>query len=180
MEKLNNPTILFGKKDTPYCITFEDYNGSSILGGGISCIQGYIYSNDKWGFQLHTKFVGIPKYRQKFDGVWSSFKVLSVEPHFEYVYSVSIKPGQTYSATYSTTAKILIIQAQQSGWGIYGHDIVIPNLYNGFGLNIGYGAGSYNLQLTGTLGQDNIQINYCGVKGTLDTYDVHITVLGIL
>lgn len=95
MEKLNNPTILFGKKDTPYCITFEDYNGSSILGGGISCIQGYIYSNDKWGFQLHTKFVGIPKYRQKFDGVWSSFTGLFPnEGHALIIFTFSSSPTE--------------------------------------------------------------------------------------
>ena len=74
MNQVNNPTVIFGSKDTPYCIIFRDNAGDSIFGGGRSAIYGYTYSADGYGSQLVMKYNMSLQYRTKSGGTWTSLK----------------------------------------------------------------------------------------------------------
>lgn len=74
MNLVNNPTRLFGKRDTPYCIIFRDDVGDSIFGGGRSAIFGYTYAVDTHGAQLIMKYDMKLQYRTKSNGTWVSLK----------------------------------------------------------------------------------------------------------
>lgn len=81
LERLNNPTTIFGKKNTPYCILWGDSVGDSILEGGISCIYGYTYDSDLHGTQLIIKYNPSQsiKIRTKSKGEWS--KLINIAYH---------------------------------------------------------------------------------------------------
>lgn len=97
----------------------------------------------------------------------------------EIVHCGSFLPGEEYTAVFSTAARVLVVQAQQSEWGIYGHDVVIPGLYCAFGLNIAFET-EYRLQVRGNIWQDHIQVYYSYVTGGLDTQKIFLDVFGIL
>ena len=78
MDKVENPTLLFGNIDTPYMIIFNDVKGNSTLGGGRTLIIGYTYPNGDYGAQLVLNFTGAIKFRQKYNGSWSEFKKINV------------------------------------------------------------------------------------------------------
>lgn len=73
LEKLNNPTTIFGEKNTPYCIIWGDSVGNSIFGGGMSCVYGYTYDSDMHGTQVIIKYNPSEsiKIRTKTKGEWS-------------------------------------------------------------------------------------------------------------
>jgi len=78
LNQLSNPTILFGERNTPYCILFHDRVGDSAFNGGIACIYGYTYSDDKYGVQLSLKY-GVPtklQVRSKVNVAWSAWAAL--------------------------------------------------------------------------------------------------------
>lgn len=74
MNKLNNPTTLFGNIYTPYCILFKDSVGDSIFSGGITAIYGYAYMGDQYGSQLCMKYGMTLRYRTKAVGTWTNLK----------------------------------------------------------------------------------------------------------
>lgn len=76
LNQLNNPTTIFGKKDSPYCILFGDSAGDSPLGAGMSCVLGYTYSTDNHGAQLVLKYSEKPRHREKSNGVWTNLEAL--------------------------------------------------------------------------------------------------------
>lgn len=78
LNQLNNPTSVFGKKDTPYCILFYDYIGDSIFQGGTSCIYGYTYASDTHGVQVNLKYGEKARVRSraKVNSVWSEWENL--------------------------------------------------------------------------------------------------------
>ena len=78
LNQLNNPTTLFGRKDTPYCILFQDNIGDSDFSGGTSCIYGYTYASDTHGVQLNLKYGDDARVRTraKVNSVWSAWKNL--------------------------------------------------------------------------------------------------------
>ena len=72
MEKINNPTTIFGAKNTPYMMLVNDNKGNTIFGGGISLIIGYTYKDDLYGAQMIISFNNkVSKTRIKYKGVWS-------------------------------------------------------------------------------------------------------------
>ena len=74
MNQVNNPTILFGSVDTPYCIIFRDNVGDSIFSGGRSAIFGYTYAVDSHGAQLIMKYDKKLQYRTKSYKIWTDLK----------------------------------------------------------------------------------------------------------
>lgn len=72
---LNNPTMLTGKINTPYAIMFRDDIGTSIYGGGRTCIYVYTYYSDLYGsqFSLHANRIA---FRYKNNGTWSETTIL--------------------------------------------------------------------------------------------------------
>lgn len=74
MDIVNNPTSLFGKKNTPYILLVNDNKGETIFGGGISFIIGYTYKNDDYGTQLVMRYSNKTiRVRNKYNGVWGNF-----------------------------------------------------------------------------------------------------------
>ena len=75
LEKLNNPTLIFGAAGRPYCIEFSDNVGDSPLGGGSSSIYGYTYGTGLYGAQMAIKYGHsgnkIIKIRAQEGGVWT-------------------------------------------------------------------------------------------------------------
>lgn len=71
---LNNPTLLIGIKESPYCILFADSTGETDLGGGISFVLGYTYPDDMYGYQMSMMFGSTNiKVRNKCFGDWSEW-----------------------------------------------------------------------------------------------------------
>lgn len=70
---VNNPTLLFGKKNTAYCIYFQDKVGDSPFNGGDSMVLGYTYSNNNYGAQFYIKYNGVFQKRYKNNGEWTEF-----------------------------------------------------------------------------------------------------------
>ena len=72
MEKINNPTTVFGKVNTPYMMLVNDNNGDTIFGGGISLIIGYTYKDDMYGAQMVIRYSSKTiRVRNKSRGVWA-------------------------------------------------------------------------------------------------------------
>ncbi len=78
MNLVNNPTQLFGERDTPYCIIFNDAVGDSIFSGGKSAIFGYTYYNDTHGAQLVMRYGMRLQYRTKTSGTWAGLKNITL------------------------------------------------------------------------------------------------------
>lgn len=73
IEKINNPTTIFGRANTPYMLLVNDNKGDTIFGGGISLIIGYTYKNDMYGAQMTISFSGKTiRTRNKRNGTWSN------------------------------------------------------------------------------------------------------------
>lgn len=76
LNKLNIPTLLVGAIVSPYCILFRDNVGDSPLGGGTSCVFGYIYSGGNYGAQIAIKYIsssGRFMIRNLNSNVWSDW-----------------------------------------------------------------------------------------------------------
>ena len=82
MNYVNNPTTLFGKIHTPYCIMFADNIGDSIFGGGITAIYGFAYANDQYGAQLCMKYGTELRYRTKRSEIWTDLKNIQMANQF--------------------------------------------------------------------------------------------------
>lgn len=78
MNLVNNPTKIFGERDTPYCIIFNDSVGDSIFSGGKSAIFGYTYYNDTHGAQLVMRYGMRLRYRTKTSGTWAGLKNITL------------------------------------------------------------------------------------------------------
>lgn len=78
MNLVNNPTKIFGERDTPYCIIFNDSVGDSIFSGGKSAIFGYTYYNDTHGAQLIMRYGMELQYRTKTSGTWAGLKNITL------------------------------------------------------------------------------------------------------
>lgn len=76
LEKLDNPTRIFGNIFLPYCILFQDNSGDSPLRGGMTCVFGYQYASDSYGAQIAIGFNGWLKFRRKFKDVWSDWEIV--------------------------------------------------------------------------------------------------------
>ena len=72
IEKINNPTTIFGGANTPYMMLVNDNKGDTIFNGGISLIIGYTYKDDMYGAQMTINFSSKAiRTRIKRKGTWS-------------------------------------------------------------------------------------------------------------
>lgn len=75
LNEADNPTIVIGKKTSPYAILFQDYVGDSPFGGGECLLFGYAYANDMYGIQIRLKFDSAYIFiRKKASGAWSGWR----------------------------------------------------------------------------------------------------------
>lgn len=77
INKIDNPTALFGNIDTPYMIIFIDTVGTSFFNGGRNLVIGYTYPNGNYGAQIFLKYTGLISFRTQNNNSWSEPKIIT-------------------------------------------------------------------------------------------------------